>query len=70
MGPVCLYTSKQFNYEQNTKIILLSRDKIANFTFHTFEDFCTSLADTFWSQISKKQLNHTHLHNYIYKDWI
>ena len=29
MGPVCLYTSKQFNCEQNTKIILLSRDKLA-----------------------------------------
>ena len=62
MGPVCLYTSKQFSCEQNAKIILLSRDKIANFTFHIFEDFCTSLADTFWSQISK---NSSTTHTYI-----
>ena len=39
MGPVCLYTSKQFNCEQNTKIILLSRDKIANFIFHILKTF-------------------------------
>ena len=62
MGPVCLYTSKQFNCEQNTKIILLSRDKIANFTFHIFDDFCTSLANTFCPRFPR---NSSTTHTYI-----